>query len=175
MSPATNANTKKPSSGPVAGNISLLIQGLRHTAVTRRLDAARQLGTSKDPAAIGPLGAALNDEHPGVRQEVILALGRLDDSAAVPFLVAALNDTEPEIRAATIRSLGRLKDPAAIEPLILCLRDKDLTVRIGAVEVLGKLGSWRVLPYIEKMEHDPYSEVRDAASVAAGKLRRPGR
>jgi HEAT repeat protein len=153
-------------------DVTLLLGRLQDPGIARRRDAARELGRSGDPAATGPLGAALNDPHPGVRCEVVQALGHLGDSAAVPFLVAALRDAEPEIRAAAIAALGKIRDPAAVDPLVLCLGDKDLAVRIGAVEVLGKLGNYRVLPRIEAMEQDRFSEVRDAAGVAIARIRK---
>jgi len=151
-------------------DISRFIQRLQDTTMTRRRDAARQLGRSGNPAAVGALGAALADGHPGVRVEIVQALGRLEDPAAVPFLVTALCDTEPGIRAAAIAALGRMKDPAAVDPLLRCLGDRDMAVRIGATEILGKLGSARILPHLETLEHDPFSEVREAAAAAIARI-----
>jgi HEAT repeat protein len=48
-------------------------------------------------------------------------------------------------------------------------------VRIGTAEVLGKLGDSRVLPHLKAMEHDPFSEVREAAEVAVLRIRKKER
>ena len=75
----------------------------------------------------------------------------------------------PSVRAAAIAAIGMIKDREAVDPLIRCLTDRELIIRIGAAEVLGKLGDRRATGPLKDLEHDPFSEVREAAEAASKK------
>src|SRR5262245_49990438 len=60
-----------------------------------RSEAAEALGKTKDPAAVAPLVAALQDPGFWVGQRAALALGELGDPGAVAPLCALLHNLSP--------------------------------------------------------------------------------
>jgi HEAT repeat protein len=118
----------------------------------------------RDPRAVAPLIAALNDtdqEVAGLAAEALgqikdpravepliaalkdkdasraaLALGEIKDPRAVAPLIAALKDTNEEVACWSAEALGHIKDPRAVEPLIAALKNKQLGVDEGAAEAL---------------------------------------
>jgi len=93
----------------------------------------------------------------------------------VPFLIQALEDMDKSVRAAAIAGLRKNRDPAAVRPLISCLTDSDPAIRAGAAEVLGSLGNRQAIPALNRMHHDRFIDVRDAAARALSRLTKTGR
>ena len=154
----------------VMTDISRPVTGLHSAVVKKRRASATLLGKSGNLSAICPLIEALSDPHPAVRSDIVQALGRLRDSSAIPGLIASLKDTDPSVRAAAIAAIGKIKDRDAVDPLICCLTDREIIIRIGAAEVLGKLGDRRATGPLKDLEHDLFSEVREAAKAALRKI-----
>jgi HEAT repeat protein len=112
-----------------ADRVSQLIGWLQDKNRAVRSEAARSLGDAKDPRAVEPLVAALNDK--GVRLSAITALGKIGDSRAAEPLIAALKDTDDVVRAYAAQALGRIGDTRAVEPLIAALNDTNSPVAKG--------------------------------------------
>jgi HEAT repeat protein len=105
-----------------------------------RMNAAQALAEFKDPAAVGALLAALNDEDELVLTWVVTSLAALRDIRAVEPLITLLNRApSSEIRYMAIRALGDLGDKRAVEPIRCFINDDNRHVQRDAVSALEKL------------------------------------
>jgi HEAT repeat protein len=78
-----------------------------------RMHACRGLANAIGPDAIPPLGAALKDPNPWVRDEAALALGRIGDPSAIPLIEAARKGTRNPLLRFTYRlALKRIRENA---------------------------------------------------------------
>lgn len=96
--------------------VPALIEQLKSTELSIRLNAAHALGDIGDPAAINALSELRNDSEWVVRADAIEAMGKLHPDDKLPELIEALHDTSWWARycaAQTICSLG----PAGIKAL----------------------------------------------------------
>ena len=105
-----------------------------------RARAARNMGRSKNPMAVGHLAQAMGDADPTVREEAVKGLGESKAPAAVRHLAGALEDEESDVQAEAAASLGKLKFPEGIEPLLKALDSEDIRVAISAARALGVIG-----------------------------------
>jgi len=91
-----------------------LIQRLREGEDFRmRVQAALDLGKTKDPQVRIPLEDALSDQHGAVRAAAAAALKVLGDKAALPALRAKKNDTSPSVRSQIKSSIAALEGSSA--------------------------------------------------------------
>src|SRR5882724_4676274 len=74
-----------------------------------RVQAALQLGKSMDPAALGPLVAALDDDNASVRAASVAALESLGDMRAIPPLKEHRLDRSEAVRKQIKSSLAELE------------------------------------------------------------------
>jgi hypothetical protein len=86
-------------------------QDLKARAGLTRKAAARDLGASGDPRALGPLLAALEDDDPEVREEAARALGRLRDARCREALEKLLSDEKSAVQRAAREALSALDRP----------------------------------------------------------------
>lgn len=132
-----------------------LLDQLASSAPPARWDAAGKLGTWRDPAALEPLIAAMQDDAGTHRTCVVSqALGKLGDSAAVPALVqAAQHPDNLDLRVCATHSLGQIGDESAIEFLVKRATDPAVPdgERSGAISALGEIGSPLALPALESI------------------------
>lgn len=133
--------------------------------------AARVLGESGSPAAVGPLEEALADADEGVRWAALEALGKIG-SPALPVLVGLLTGEDVDLRWGSAVTLGEVGDPAAVEPLSAALADPDRYVRTRAALALAAIGgpACDVLTGVAGSS-DP--EIRWAAALALGRIASP--
>jgi HEAT repeat protein len=119
-----------------------LKQDLNSDNWQKRHNAAIELGSRKDPAAIQPLIEALSTEEKyAVRERIIEALGLIKDSSAVPTIInSLLNDEHEFVRQVAANALGYMLDTRAIEPLKQALNDSSDLVRQSAKKALEKFG-----------------------------------
>ena len=110
-------------------------------------------------AAIPGLLAALNDEGPAVRCDLVRALEQIGDPAVVPEIIKLLRDTHPLVRQAAMRALKCLGTPealsamdAALPGLIRDLEDADKYVRYRASMVLRDIGGEPALAAVAEWE-----------------------
>ncbi len=105
-----------------------------------RAAAAASLGNRKQRAATINLVAALKDDSPLVRQEVLRALVKIHDPDAVPALVLTLEmDPAPEVRTEAATALGQFEGATIPPTLVKALDDKSLSVRSAASEALQEI------------------------------------
>ncbi len=91
----------------------------------------------------------------------------------------AETDSDERVRAFSTRVLGKLVDPACAPLLVRLLDDKSQYVRMNAAWALGELavtpeGHAAAAPALRSLrrleEHEPASDTRAAAALAARKL-----
>jgi twitching motility protein PilT len=100
-----------------------------------RLAAADMLGHSKDPRAVEPLIAALND--PDTRWAAIEALGRIGDPRALNPLGRMLADPAPDVRIEVMLTLRHFQHPSIPQILTkIATGDPDRNVRQRALDIL---------------------------------------
>jgi len=121
-----------------------LIADLHGSDWTKRCDAARLLGESKDPRAVDALLPDLKDPDWKVRRNAAQALGALKSAEAVDGLLEALKDRVATVRERAAVALGRVKDPqtipALIEAVIEQKDEKHIHVNEGAYQAVRKFG-----------------------------------
>jgi len=117
--------------------------------------AAGALSTLKDPRALEPLIATLNDPELRLRKTAIQSLKKFNDPKAVEPLIALLGDPDDNIRMLSAETLGAHKDPRSVEPLIKLLGDKNRYVFETAATSLGIIGDPRgIEPLINIIKAD---------------------
>ena len=89
-----------------------------------RSAAAKALGRTGDPSALGPLVDALKDADVEVRTNVTEALGRIGANAVEP-LIATLEDPDDHVRIGAATALRQIGDGRSVDPLIAALKDRD--------------------------------------------------
>ncbi|MCL4269145.1 MAG: HEAT repeat domain-containing protein [Anaerolineales bacterium] len=108
---------------------------------TKRCDAARMLGQSRDPRAAALLLPDLQDPDWRIRRNAVQALGALKSPEATLPLIEALGDRTATVRERAAVGLGRIKDPQAIPALLEAFLRKDkLHVGTPALKALQKFG-----------------------------------
>lgn len=95
-----------------------------------RFCAAYALCRIQDVRSVGPLMIALNDEDPGVRENVAEALGKQGDSRAVDKLIQALGDENEEVSSAVAQALGRIQDQRAVEAVLGIINNPSLSYKV---------------------------------------------
>ena len=113
------------------------------TALSTSSDAVRGrlmriLRSIKDPRAIEPIGACLDDSNPWLRNEAVRSFVLWNDPRVVPPVIRALKDENDEVRASAVWVAGSIRDARLVRPLTEALSDKDKSVRTGAERALRK-------------------------------------
>jgi HEAT repeat protein len=91
-----------------------------------------------DPNAAAHLRAALQDDHPMVREAAALALGKLVDAESVDALIATLKDKNPVVRNGAATALGQIGDPNAVDTLVRTLKEfpeNAIAVSLGKIDL----------------------------------------
>jgi len=122
--------------------VEALIIALRDRHPEVRASAAQALARIKNPRAIAPLIARLNDPDPLVVGYIGDALVAMSDDAVEP-LIEALKDPDAKIASMAAHTLGTIGDNHALEALIACLHHDDPDMRLSAINALGQLGDAR--------------------------------
>lgn len=121
-----------------------LIADLHGSDWTKRCDAARMLGQSRDPRAVDALLPDLQDEDWKVRRNAVQALGASKSPRALEPLMESLKDRVATVRERAAVGLGRIKDPRALPALIEALMEVDKKSHIhfneGAWQAIRKFG-----------------------------------
>lgn len=104
---------------PASKTISSLINQLKHSDSTERIEAADALGAIGEGAkeAVPQLAEALKDPDAGVRRSAADALGAIGEEAkeAIPRLIEALKDPNESVRRSAADALGKLSTVLARE------------------------------------------------------------
>ncbi|NIM15169.1 MAG: hypothetical protein GTO45_24660 [Candidatus Aminicenantes bacterium] len=129
----------------------------------------------KDPDAVEPLIALLNDKEANVTARGIAAhsLANIEDNRVVEPLIAALKDKQSGVRQSAAQSLRIVKAPRAVEPLIAALKDKDSGVRMSAASSLGFIKDPQAVEPLIAALKDKQSKVRRLAAFSLGEIQDP--
>ena len=139
-----SANTRELLSQIGKGNVFNFVYGSqvfdRSGGEDRRAQAARRLGRSRNPMALGRLVEALDDASPEVRRLAARGLGEAKASEAVSHLLDELQNEESDIRTEAAEALGKIGDPEVVDPLGEALSDEDPRIQISAITALSSIG-----------------------------------
>jgi len=106
-------------------------------SVAMRVEALRGLVRLRQED-LAPYLVALEDWHPRVRKESLLALVKLRYDGLPAVARNRCDDPDATIRYIAVQLLGRLSDPLGVPPLIAALSDSSMAVREEAARALGK-------------------------------------
>jgi HEAT repeat protein len=132
-----------------------LIDSLFSREAPDRWRAAGKLASWREPAALWPLIATMQDDTGTGRTCLISqALGKLADPAAVPALIeSAQHRSNVDLRVCATHSLGQIGGDGAIS--FLERRSVDRSVSQGdrtvAISALGEIGSVRAMPVLREI------------------------
>jgi len=99
--------------------------------------ACEILGYIREPRAIKPVAALLDDTDESVRWTAAKTLGAIDGKFAVQNLIRALQDKSPRVREVAVLALGKIKHLDAVPALTtVAENDPDDAVRAAAAEAL---------------------------------------
>ena len=156
-------------------SVNQLIDQLKDSNASVRIDAAIALGQTGDARAIKPLIAAWRDSDENVRGTALSAVSKIG-LPAVEALVDAMKHPEIGVRTKASCALdhigelmGAAKDFRAIEPLIDAFSEESHRIRTHLASTLGKLGGLRAFqPLIKELKNPKGAHVRTAEAL--GKL-----
>jgi hypothetical protein len=152
-----------------------LLKSLSDGRLTRPDLIILELGSSKDPRALGPLIAQLRSSNDTLRASAAAALGRLGDRRAVSALLGCLRERSPSFVRAVVTALGDIGDHAAVPQIVCVLEDNGNYIRGYAAEALGRLADRSAVEALLKsLRCDRELWVRRAAAVALGRIGDPG-
>ena len=148
------------------------MRALRRGPVEQCAAAAKELGALKEPRAVGPLSAALQDQDESVANAAALALGQIGDPRAIAPLAAALRRAATRWNAA--EALVALGAPA-LESILAALSDGDAQVSKALITHLKQheVKDRRLVEPLLKQLHSSDWLVRQAAAESLGRHRRP--
>jgi len=149
--------------------IEVLTEALKHENTYVQTSAIHFLGLTKDPRAVEPLVAALDDEDFWVRHRAASTLGTMVwDGQGVDLLIAALEDKSWRVRSSAALALGRKKVPRAKKALFTVSKDEETHVRNAAAVALWWLGESGPLDRLVDALTDEIAFVRREAARALG-------
>jgi len=141
---------------------------------SKRLQAVKALGSSKDSKAIEYLIKALADSDVRVQAKAVQMLGdmRATESTQILLQRLVLRTSDANMKQLIIVSLGKIGDPSAVRPLIeLLQQDLDAATRGTAIFALGELGAPEALDVLDRIaQTDSDPTLRRVASEAKSKV-----
>jgi len=140
--------------------VTRLARHLCESRVTaKRLAAARQLGTLRNPLAMSELIYSLHDDDKTVRHACVDALGEIGASEAVEPLAEALFDGESGVQSPAARALGRIGGVNSLRALLNNLSNLNSEALGDTIESLAKMNNdAAVVPLVAL-----FNEVEDEA------------
>ncbi len=178
--------------------VEVLIAALDDDDMDMRWQAADVLGHIRDPRAIGPLVAALQDADDFTmvagalrnigklsikpliaalgagdtkgRQGAAMVLSWIGDEQSLETLIASLHDSNSGVRQSAVYGLGKIANTQAVEPLISALSDESLLVRESASLALAKIGDARAVEPLSAALLNLSQGGRDNAAIALGEI-----
>jgi len=166
-------------------NTADLVRLIGSTVPGVALEAAKRAGALKTPAAVAPLGKALQEGDAALRVAAVQALGEIGSPSALQALERGLDDTERDVRVAAVRALSaRAYRPvlAKLDGMVKgrAIRDADLTEKMAVFEAYGALCGEEGVAALDSLLHGKSlfgrredSELRACAAVALGRINTP--
>lgn len=161
---------------------SLINTLAHHPDSVTRAEAAKMLGTLKEPLALETLVRALADPSVNVRWEAVQAIGSLrphGDLSLLLAIMATLKDKDAFLRRQSVWALGCLATRGMTKKardligttLLRALRDPDPQVRGQVATTLGYMEVPHAVPQLMHcLRRDPDPSVRAEATKAVGRL-----
>ncbi|GJQ58771.1 MAG: HEAT repeat domain-containing protein [Candidatus Scalindua sp. AMX11] len=110
--------------------IDPLISALDEENVRVKWDVIKALGKLKDPRALDPLVAILNQKYgdPLLQERVLRTIGELHDNRAVTPLIAILDDKDvsTSLQELAVKILGELNDSRGVEAIIVAMENPHI-------------------------------------------------
>lgn len=133
------------------------------------------LGRSKNPSALTPLLAFLNDPDPAIRMAVTSALSRLSDlplaadtgtSLKTNLVRAVTTEQDKKVLATLVQALGFIGDAQHENLLASFLDNPDARVRANAIEALLNTGAPSIVAMVQPLIDDINNRVKANAAIA---------
>lgn len=154
-------------------DIKKLIKALQHKEPSVRMDAIEALCSIRDPGAVDPLIAALNDQDSAVRQKTTRALVRMDKQVVKPLIdLLSVELGEGDEINKSKRALEGM-GPFAVK-MQMSLQDEEVihsSVRKDVAWILGELKDPRALKVLIAALEDTNAYVLISAAGALGKIK----
>jgi HEAT repeat protein len=150
-----------------------LVAELSRTRVKKEklIDA---LGAIRDPAALVPLLALMDDKSLEVRRRVLQVIEPMLDGRAGDVLTQALDDKDDEIRVRAAGYLGVLGIKTAVPRLLaLTVEGVDPDLRLTAIRSLGRIGDPRATDTLVALLRDGKGAPQLEAADALANLKDP--
>ncbi len=138
--------------------INTFIDELKNSSdLSKRMDAAFELGWLEEPKGVEALCEALKDPDSELRCVAAESLGLILIPEAVLPLCDALTDTDNEVRCAAANSLGEHNDIRSKQALIEALNDIDVGVRYASALALVRMDrkDKKIIQGVETVIKDP--------------------
>ncbi|MHB9134107.1 MAG: HEAT repeat domain-containing protein [Armatimonadota bacterium] len=149
-----------------AADSAKLIEQLKSPEASVRIQAAQGIAESQIKDAGDALIAALKDENPLVRAEVVTALGTIGDPRTVESILPLLKDEFTLVRGKVVEMLGYSRDLRAADALLAIMKDPNAEYRQRAIRGLGLIADPRAIEPLLAVAKDAQSELRVSAIFA---------
>lgn len=156
-------------------SIDDFVKNLGSDDASKRLEAVKSLGATKDNKAVAYLLQALGDTDVRVQAKAVDMLGNMRATDAVPVLVQYLflRTTQTDMKPLILVALGKIGDTRAAMPIVEYLqRDLDPATRGTAIFALGEIGAPESVEALSGIAAKPNEDqtVRRLASEAVAKV-----
>ncbi len=140
-----------------------LVEALADDSSIVRRQVVIALGKIGDEDAVEPLARLLDDEDPGVRFYIPVALDMIAEANVpgspgmekiVNSLHKAVENEMAQVRVAATNILGRMEDETGIDLLIQLLADDNSYIKTSATNALTKIGEQVVPKLIEVLNNE---------------------
>ncbi len=157
-----------------------------------RLRAAYELREFPDPSVVAALIGALEDEDfdvgraaarslagvvPAVMTRLASAGGGQPPAGSETFkprddIAKQLESSSANGRANAAFALSLLKSTDHVDKLIIALqKEQSQKAKLAVIEALGKIGDKRAIPYLEPLQNDPDSAIKEKATSALASIK----
>ena len=129
-----------------------------------RLAAIQELSETGGAAATDALLAAMGDEDPLVREEVVQALAAIPEPTVLLALQSALRDPSADVREAAINAFADIGGNGSASALSIALSDPARSLRSDTVDAPGEIGGYRARQTVRQALGDGDTAVSEAAA-----------
>lgn len=149
-----------------------LMDALLDADASVRIEAARALAASGDPAAAIAITLLLTDRDAEVRKAAATLCAGMRAESTLERLHGLLFEPEPELKKLVVRILGEIGNPASVAPLAAWLGDDDDDLVAEVVRALGEIGRPGEEKRVAAILADPkrHHSARTLAARALGRL-----
>ena len=166
--PGRRANANRPTA---PRGVDHLLRDLHDPYFAVRVQAAQELGDSRDPRAALALRTALREDSDyRVRLATTRTLGSAATDADIEALRGALADSDYRVRLRASAELARKGVPAGLQELTAALRHEHHMVRMTAIDEIRQCGDPSAAKILLGALKDRDPRVRRKAAEALGSI-----